>query len=90
MYKVIKFFTDLQDNNHAYHEGDTFPREGLKVTSDRLTELSSASNKRGVPLITEVKEAKVEEPLPFTEEEPIEEAVEEAKPKTKKTSKKKG
>ena len=56
MYKVIKYFTDLQDNDHAYHEGETFPREGLTVTSKRLAELSSAINKRGVPLIEEIKD----------------------------------
>lgn len=53
MYKVIKFFTDLQDNGHAYHEGDKFPREGLEVSAKRLSELSSGNNKRGIPLIRE-------------------------------------
>ena len=28
MYKVIHFFTDLQDNDFAYEVGDTFPRKG--------------------------------------------------------------
>lgn len=81
MYKVIKFFTDLQDNGHAYHEGDPFPREGLKVSSNRIEELSGDKNKRGIPLI--VFE---EEPLPFTEgdEAPVDEVPQE------KTSPKKG
>lgn len=61
MYKVIKFFTDLQDKNHAYHEGDTFPREGLTVTPKRLAELSGNGNKRGIPLIEEIKEAPEED-----------------------------
>ena len=29
MYKVIVYFTDLHDNDHEYHEGDIFPREGI-------------------------------------------------------------
>lgn len=55
MYKVIKFFTDLQDNNHPYNEGDVFPRAGVEVTADRIAELAGAKNKQGVPLIAEVK-----------------------------------
>ena len=39
MYKVIKLFADLQDNNHVYEVGDIFPREGLKVSEARLAEL---------------------------------------------------
>lgn len=57
MYKVIKFFTDLQDNNFAYEVGDTFPREGLKVSEDRLAELSGSDNMQGKPLIEKVAEA---------------------------------
>lgn len=90
MYKVIKFFTDLQDNSYAYHEGDIFPREGLDVTQKRLKELSSDKNKRGIPLIEEVKE----EVIPFAEGEPYPAEVEEKpkaqKPKTKRAPKKKG
>lgn len=56
MYKVIKFFLDLQDNNHFYNEGDTFPRAGLEVTEKRLAELASDKNKQGVPLIEKVAE----------------------------------
>lgn len=51
MYKVIKYFTDLQDKNHPYKPGDTFPRKGLKVSEDRLKELAGKDNKRGEPLI---------------------------------------
>lgn len=51
MYRVINFFTDLHDGNHPYNVGDSFPREGVKVTEERLAELSGPSNKRGVPLI---------------------------------------
>jgi len=64
MYKVINGFHDLQDsvstkNGVIYHEykvGDVFPREGKKVDENRLKELAGKDNKRGVPLIKEVKE----------------------------------
>ena len=56
MYKVIKYFTDLQDNNYAYYVGDTFPRNGVDVGAERIAELSSDKNLQGVPLIEEVVE----------------------------------
>ena len=56
MYKVIKSFTDLQDNNYAYYVGDTFPRNGVEAGSERVAELSSDKNLQGVPLIEEVAE----------------------------------
>ena len=56
MYKVIKYFTDLQDNNYAYSVGDTFPRNGVDVGAERVAELSSDKNLQGVPLIEEVVE----------------------------------
>lgn len=56
MYKVIKYFEDLQDSGYAYKEGDVFPREGLEVTDERIKELSGKKNKRGTPLIIEKKE----------------------------------
>ena len=56
MYRVVKFFRDLQDNNHAYHVGDTFPHDGMEVSIDRLTELSTDKNRRKMPLIELVKE----------------------------------
>lgn len=56
MYKVINYFTDLQDNGFAYNVGDTYPRNGLKVSPERIAELSGSNNKQGKPLIEEVKE----------------------------------
>lgn len=56
MYKVIKYFTDLQDNNYAYYVGDTFPRNGVEAGAERVAELSSDKNLQGVPLIEEVAE----------------------------------
>lgn len=62
MYKVIKYFTDLHDNNYPYNVGDVFPREGLAVTSGRLDELAGSDNRRGVPLIALVEEPEAEAP----------------------------
>lgn len=56
MYKVIKYFTDLQDNNYAYYVGDTFPHNGVEAGAERIAELSSDKNLQGVPLIEEVVE----------------------------------
>ena len=56
MYKVIKSFYDLQDNNYAYYVGDTFPRNGVEAGAERIAELSSDKNLQGVPLIEEVVE----------------------------------
>lgn len=55
-YRVIHFFTDLQDNDHPYDVDDDFPREGMTVSKSRLKELSSSNNKQGKPLIEEVEE----------------------------------
>lgn len=57
MYKVIKFFTDLQDNDHAYSVGDTFPRQGVTASEKRISELAGSNNKQGQPLIELVEEA---------------------------------
>ena len=54
MYKVIKSFTDLQDNNYAYYVGDIFPHNGVEVDAERIAELSSDKNLQGVPLIEEI------------------------------------
>ncbi len=99
-YKVIKYFTDLQDSNFAYKTGDICPREGKDVSPSRIAELAGSDNKRGVPLIELVKETKakaeaVEEKAKESEVIPEAEAVEaevevEEKPKTraKRTTKK--
>ena len=57
-YKVIEFFADLQDNNHEYNVGDSFPRVGVEVSEERCAELAGRQNKRGIPLIKEVKDKK--------------------------------
>ena len=55
MYKVIKPFADLQDNNYIYEAGDAFPRAGITVTDARLAELSGSNNKQHEPLIKKVE-----------------------------------
>lgn len=64
-YKVIVYFEDLQDFSYPYQVGDVFPRPGKEVSENRLQELSSNINKRGIPLIaleaTEQTEEVVEE-----------------------------
>ena len=56
MYKVIKSFTDLRDNNYAYYAGDKFPHNGVEVGAERIAELASDKNRRGIPLIEEIAE----------------------------------
>lgn len=55
MYKAIEDFYDLKDKNHKYQPGDAFPRAGLTVSAERIEELSTANNRRGIALIQEVK-----------------------------------
>lgn len=55
-YKVISRFTDLQDNNRTYNEGETYPRDGFKPTEERCAELSGFNNNAGRPLIVAVVE----------------------------------
>ena len=64
-YRVIHYFTDLQDLDYPYKVGDIFPRQGLSVSEERLKELSSSANKRGMPLIELV--AKTKQDVPKTQ-----------------------
>lgn len=61
MYKVIRYFTDIQDNDRPYNVGDVFPHAecGYPVTEKRLAELASRNNLQKTPLIRyeEVEEA---------------------------------
>ena len=60
MYEVIKDFVDVQNNNHLYRVGDSFPYNGADVSKDRCAELASTSNRCGVVLI---KAIEVDEPV---------------------------
>lgn len=56
MFRVIKLFTDLQDNDYKYEVGDEYPRLGLKPSLARIKELSGSDNRQGTPLIEEVED----------------------------------
>ena len=56
MYKVIKAFTDLQDNRYGYKVGDVYPREGYEPSAERIAELSGSNNLQRKPLIQLVEE----------------------------------
>lgn len=60
MYRVIRYFTDLQDNDYAYNVGDVYPRQGVVVSGERIAELASPNNRQGVPLIEAVDETAAE------------------------------
>lgn len=57
-YEVVNYFVDLQDFNHQYKVGDSFPRLGLNVSEKRLEELAGFNNKQGKPLIKKVEKPK--------------------------------
>ena len=72
MYKVIKHFTDMQDNNFAYQVGDEYPRKGVSVLPSRIKELAGKKNRQGCPLIEEIEDTK-----PEKKSKSVEKAVEE-------------
>lgn len=82
IYRVLVAFSDLNDKNYVYHPGDKYPREGIDVSVDRLTSLSSSSNRLGKPIIELIPQATATEPV--AEPAP---AKEEKKPKAKSASK---
>ena len=63
MYKTLVYFTDMQDNDYPYDEGDVFPRQGLSVNENRLKELSTTANRRGIQLIQLVEQEVKKEKL---------------------------
>lgn len=59
MYRVIKHFIDLHDDDYSYNVGDTFPREGVAVLDKRIEELSGCDNKQHTPLIEFVEDTEM-------------------------------
>ena len=53
-YKVVRYFEDKNDNLRPYYQGDKFPRKGLKVSKERIEELST--NKNALKSVLIVKE----------------------------------
>lgn len=74
MFRVIKYFTDMQDNNFAYNVGDEYPRKGMSVLPSRIKELASNKNIQGCPLIEEIPEV---EEAPKKKSKSVEKADEE-------------
>ena len=77
MYKVKVLFTDLQDGNYKYMAGTEYPRKGYSPSAERIAELASDKNKRGIPLIEEIPEINqktpdLEELTVSTDEIPVE------------------
>lgn len=72
MYKVIRYFVDLQDNNYPYNAGDNYPRYGYLPSADRIEELMGSRNKQGVPLIQFVEETAEEKPKKKRAKKPAE------------------
>ncbi len=64
MYKVVRYFTDIQDNNRPYNVGDVFPHKecGYPVTENRLAELASRNNLQRTQLIRYEEDAVEEAP----------------------------
>lgn len=71
IYRVKRAFYDLQDSNHYYEAGDTFPRFGFIPTDRRIAELSGSDNRQGCALI-EAVEATNKAPTPEPKEIPAE------------------
>ena len=70
VYTVIHDFADLQDGEHIYRVGDSFPRSGVKPTSGRIVELLSNGNRIGTALIAEkIETARTPEPEAKSEPE---------------------
>lgn len=82
MFKVVKLFTDLQDDNYKYEVGDEYPRLGLKPSLARIEELKGSDNKQGTPLIVEVTDE------PLVADESVEEKPKRTRKSTKKASSK--
>ena len=88
-YIVIKDFSDIQEDRHVYHAGDTFPRMGLEVSEERVAELASRDNKRGEILIAEQEGSQEPEIRSVSDEtEVFDEIIAEEKKSPKKRNKK--
>lgn len=55
MWRVVEAFADITDSLYKYSVGDEYPRAGVKASYSRIKELSTSRNRRGIPLIEEVK-----------------------------------
>lgn len=70
---VLVRFKDLQDDGFVYNAGDRFPRVGVKVSAERLEELSTTKNRRHLKLIKSIPgDNKPGEAIPVPGETPQE------------------
>ncbi|WP_425353373.1 Rho termination factor N-terminal domain-containing protein [Staphylococcus coagulans] len=51
LFEVIVRFKDGQDDEYLYQVGDVYPRPGYTPTEERLNEVASTDNRRGVVAI---------------------------------------
>lgn len=51
LYEVIVRFKDGQDDEYLYQVGDVYPRVGYMPTEERVDEVASTDNRRGVVAI---------------------------------------
>ena len=56
MFKVIKEFRDLQDNDYIYEVNDIYPHDNREIPVERIEELASKKNKIGRRLIQKLKD----------------------------------
>ena len=72
MYKVVRYFEDAQDGNHAYNVGDVFPHKGMTVSQQRINDLMSGNNFQQVQLIALDTDANIpkDKPEKVSKEEP--------------------
>ena len=53
-YEVLHKFIDLEDKKKLYNAGDAYPKPAnKKIPHERILELSTSDNKRGMVLIKE-------------------------------------
>ena len=82
-YRVIEGFYDLQDPEgrsfHLYNKNDTYPREGLVPTQERIADLLGCGNARRTALIEEIPEETAPEAAGV--EEAVREVTEEEAPR---------
>jgi|SRR5690625_1144789 len=56
-YIVVHAFKDLEDGGRVYHKDDPYPKNpNLKLSEERIAQLTSKDNKIGKPLIKVIKE----------------------------------
>ena len=82
-YKVLEYFTDLQDGNYAYNTDDTYPRKGYVPSEKRINELATDGNLRKRPVIA------VDEPETIVTAEETEKQAEPESPAEVKPNKRK-